>query len=82
MYNNHAELDFVLSGSPGSGVDVQCKKLVEKFSGFVQAKDISSAQNSSDAKGIILEDYPANKSDIEEFNEKVINKISIVFFFW
>ena len=53
-------------------MDTQCSKIVEKFPGFVHVKDVAGAQNHADAKAIILEDYPANQTDIEEFNEKVI----------
>ncbi|KAK2151184.1 hypothetical protein LSH36_373g02088 [Paralvinella palmiformis] len=60
-----------LIGSPGTGVETYCKQLEEKFSGFVHARHISDVLNKTDVRGIILENYPSNKSQIEEFNEKM-----------
>jgi len=61
----------VIIASPGTGVETYCKQLEEKFSGFVHARHISDVLNTTDVRGIILENYPSNKSQIEEFNEKV-----------
>ncbi|KAI0215184.1 hypothetical protein LSAT2_032792 [Lamellibrachia satsuma] len=73
-------------GGPGSGTDTQCKQIIDKYpdcvhvaaEGMSVSELAAELQKNTQAKLVVIEEYPRTKEQLEDFNKQIGGLSSII----